>query len=626
MNRALSGPGLPAKALLIAVVAAGLTACGGGGGGEDTQAIANDDATSTSTNQTNNTSNGGSNLGSNSGGNIQIQGMGVKGPLVNASVTIYRLDTNAENFKGDVIGQGVTDSSAQLVMDVPLEQLDQARFIIEYKNGQELGGGTPVIPTLRTVITRDQLLAGTPVFATPLTTLIVDSVVESPVGNNEQSFSDALEVATLQTKLAFGMGVLDEQVDLFTASPVLSENTEQQMTLNYRSAIETFAAIVESVQQQAAAAGADIEPDAWMPAIARDMKDGSLDGRDSGEPLAVLAVIDDNQLQALLTADPADLKIPGTDTPISALEQVMVSESQVVAPSVVPESLDTPDLTPVETEYENGGQLEPTPAPTPVPAPTPEPIPSPEPVPEPEPEPAPTPVPGPEPVPEPTPTPEPEPEPAPEPAPEPEPAPTPDPVPPSVSFSSPSASSTIDEGQSLGVIVAASDSDGSIASCTLSINGVAVRTETQSPYTWGTASSTNDNALLNMAPGDYQLKAVCTDNGGLSSNAQLTVSVVALPVTSITVNASWSVPTQREDGTPLLVSDLASYKLFYYREGTDQNSGSVINIPALDSQSNLVTSYSVTLSEKGAWVFAISSCDNADQESQLSSPVVVNVQ
>ena len=619
MDRALSG--LPARALLIAVVTVGLTACGGGGGGEDTQAIANDDTVSSSANQSTSTNTGSGSLssGSSSGGSIQIQGMGVKGPLVNASVTIYRLDTSAEDFKGDAIGQGVTDSNAQLVLSVALEQLDQARFIIEYKNGQELGGGTPVIPTLRTVITRDQLLADTPVYATPLTTLVVDSVVESPVGNDEQAFSDALELATLQTKLAFGMGVLDEQVDLFTASPVLSENTEQQMTLNYRSAIETFAAIVESVQQQAAATGANIEPEAWLPAIARDMKDGSLDGRDSGQPVAELAIIDDNQLQALLTADPSNLTIPGTNTPISELQQVIASESQVVAPSVVVEQLDTPDLAPVDTEYESGGQPEPTPAPQP-PEPLPAPAPAPTPAPESEPEPAPEPAPAPAPVPEPEPTP------APVPEPEPTPALTPQPVAPSVSFSSPSAGTTIDEGQSLGITVAASDSDGSIASCTLSVNGVAVRTETQAPYTWGTASSTNDSVLLNMAPGDYQLTAVCTDNDGLSSNVQLTVSIVALPPTSVTVHAQWSVPTQREDGSPLLVSDLDSYKLFYYKEGTDRNSGSVINIPALDAQNNLVTSHNITLSEKGSWAFAILSCDTTGQESQLSTPVVINVQ
>lgn len=87
--------------------------------------------------------------------------------------------------------------------------------------------------------------------------------------------------------------------------------------------------------------------------------------------------------------------------------------------------------------------------------------------------------------------------------------------PPSVSFQSPS-DSQFEEGASLGVVVNASDSDGTVTNVKLYLNDVLVRQENAAPYTWGTAGG-QDASLLNMAAGNYQLKAVATDNDGATS-------------------------------------------------------------------------------------------------------------
>ncbi|MGA1826564.1 MAG: DNRLRE domain-containing protein, partial [bacterium] len=78
----------------------------------------------------------------------------------------------------------------------------------------------------------------------------------------------------------------------------------------------------------------------------------------------------------------------------------------------------------------------------------------------------------------------------------------------------------------IGVVVEASDPDGSISEVDLYINSTHVRTESNAPYEWGTANNTADDPLLlNCAPGVYQLRAVATDNDGDSTSVTLSVTV-----------------------------------------------------------------------------------------------------
>ena len=47
-------------------------------------------------------------------GSQSIGGGGVKGPLADAIVTVYSLDTSAADFKGAVAGSGTTDTQARI--------------------------------------------------------------------------------------------------------------------------------------------------------------------------------------------------------------------------------------------------------------------------------------------------------------------------------------------------------------------------------------------------------------------------------------------------------------------------------------------------------------------------------
>ncbi len=94
---------------------------------------------------------------------------------------------------------------------------------------------------------------------------------------------------------------------------------------------------------------------------------------------------------------------------------------------------------------------------------------------------------------------------------------------PIVSFTQPSGSNV---SANLGVVVEASDSDGAISQVQLFINNSLVRPEGGAPYEWGTANSSQaDNALLNLVPGSYELRAVATDNEGASKTVTRTVTV-----------------------------------------------------------------------------------------------------
>jgi hypothetical protein len=105
---------------------------------------------------------------------IAVAGAAVKGPLVYAMVTTYRIDTMALDLKGDAVAVGMTDQNAALQLNIPKSMLVDGLFLLEYTEGKELDGSVPAIPVLRTLITSEQLLAGTPVYATPITNFILE--------------------------------------------------------------------------------------------------------------------------------------------------------------------------------------------------------------------------------------------------------------------------------------------------------------------------------------------------------------------------------------------------------------------------------------------------------------------
>ena len=78
----------------------------------------------------------------------------------------------------------------------------------------------------------------------------------------------------------------------------------------------------------------------------------------------------------------------------------------------------------------------------------------------------------------------------------------------------------------LGVVVEATDPDGTIVKVVLWLNGTIVATDDQAPYRFGTANTdAPDSAMIGLAPGQYELRAVATDDEGAKSDATLAVQV-----------------------------------------------------------------------------------------------------
>ncbi len=91
---------------------------------------------------------------------------------------------------------------------------------------------------------------------------------------------------------------------------------------------------------------------------------------------------------------------------------------------------------------------------------------------------------------------------------------------PSCSITSPSNNSTAEAGTAVKISVSASDSDGTIANVKISIDDTNVSTLTSSPYSY-------DWDTDGVSIGQHTIKAIATDNGGLTTTSQITMTITA---------------------------------------------------------------------------------------------------
>lgn len=96
---------------------------------------------------------------------------------------------------------------------------------------------------------------------------------------------------------------------------------------------------------------------------------------------------------------------------------------------------------------------------------------------------------------------------------------------PNVNIFLPNSNLTVDEGYSLMVEADADDSDGSIQSTRLYINGSLVRVENYAPYQWGHSGSPNPSELNGLSAGTYTIRVDATDNDGDVSSDSFTLTV-----------------------------------------------------------------------------------------------------
>lgn len=333
------------KPLCLAVAVA-ITGCGGGGGGSSSSpSTPAPTPTPTTT----------------------LSGSAVKGPLVNATVRAYALDTSAADLKGALLDSGSTDAQAAIT-GLAIASSTTGPVLLEILADSDTvdltTGVAPVITRMVTVRDAADLMNGD-AYATPLTTMVVelarkngDKNILGYSGDNsgsltEAEFLAALPVAQSQVKASLGFGLVDG-VDIMTQSPLITEDTtdaaSQAAVLNYRTALEGVAAIAEKLKDDALAAnaGSTVSTDDMFAALASDLSDGALDGQDDDGALAAMADVPD--VGASVTVDPSTLTIPGTTTPLTEVSDVLIAEKQDTGISTDTTEIENAETTPAVVE------------------------------------------------------------------------------------------------------------------------------------------------------------------------------------------------------------------------------------------------------------------------------------
>jgi len=260
-------------------------------------------------------------------------------------VTAYRIDTSQSDFKGEVFDVGSTNNRAEII-DLNLEagKFYILEIVADADTLDLTTGSAPVLKKLTTVMSPAILDSGSPIYATPMTTLAVELAISNAdsssgafSGNDDgvtsaSEFTSALDAAAGQVKSFLGFG-MNQNIDIFTAAPLVNNETTSQLDLlqvaEYRTAIEVITALTVALNDEIESQNptAISTPDLILDAIAADITDGRIDGKASGSP--ILALNDIVDLKNSVEIDPITLTIPGTSIPISSIQSLLDSETSV---------------------------------------------------------------------------------------------------------------------------------------------------------------------------------------------------------------------------------------------------------------------------------------------------------
>ena len=284
--------------ILFFTLALTLSACGGGGGSSGTPAQA-------------------------------ITGGAIKGPLVNATVTVYALDTAQPGFKGAVIDTGTTDARAAITgLNLPLPLTPP--YIMEFTSSAETmdmtTGQYPVVATLSTVLTQSLIDSGNPVYATPLTTMALAIAINNSTSTTSAAdFLAKLPAAANQVVATVGFG-MSSNIDIFASPPVLDNTVDnpqkQSDVLAYRTAIEALTTVAFEMQQDGSTTAT---AEAIISELANDLTDGIIDGNVN----STVSTIYNSTTLDVFTQDPVGLMIPNAinGETVAQVNEILVAEA-----------------------------------------------------------------------------------------------------------------------------------------------------------------------------------------------------------------------------------------------------------------------------------------------------------
>ena len=214
-----------------------------------------------------------------------LSGMAVKGPLANADIFIYTFDASKLHFKGDLIDSGKSSAEA-LFNDVDIPEPLNDVYIVEIKANSgtvDLNTGRPpIIDTMYTYVTSEQIKLGTRIHATPLTTLVLIATENNlHETSNENDLKQAFLDAKHQVINALNLSII-EDIDLITQVPVVTAEESNLIKIaSYRTAIESISALLFQASKQT-----NIGINELISTLASDAIDGEIDGSQNGKTIA----------------------------------------------------------------------------------------------------------------------------------------------------------------------------------------------------------------------------------------------------------------------------------------------------------------------------------------------------
>ncbi|MDP2713737.1 hypothetical protein [Rheinheimera sp.] len=278
------------RTIAIAVALA-LTGCGGSGGSTDNNPDTSTPPTPQPTSYT-------------------LSGAAVKGPWQNAIVRLYELNSTAADLKGTAVASGRSGADARF-QGLTVTGLQADYYLLQATTDAQTTelaiGGVPYTNVLSTIVSRAQLEANSAVYITPLSTLLTQLVSLRLADNADAAVSALLADATdnILSTVGFNLTAAD---DLLSASPLVIGNATLQSDFRFRQANETVAVMLFHQIKDT-----DVSFTAALNALAQDISDAELDGRQHGEALSILSQLP-NYTTFWQTAAMRHLTIPGSAT------------------------------------------------------------------------------------------------------------------------------------------------------------------------------------------------------------------------------------------------------------------------------------------------------------------------
>jgi hypothetical protein len=171
---------------------------------------------------------------------------------------------------------------------------------------------------------------------------------------------------------------------------------------------------------------------------------------------------------------------------------------------------------------------------------------------------------------------------------------------------------TVEQGSAYNFQPVASDPDGDSLSFSIENRPTWATFNTSTGRLYGTPDAAD--------AGSYDNIRIAVSDGTVDTSlAAFSISVNGTTGQTGSVSLSWTAPTQRTDGTPMSMADLAGYTLDYGPSESNYTS-------SIDIDDPFTTSLVVTDLPAGVYYFALKARDTAGQESGYSAAVSKQVE